>query len=206
MRFPVLVAAVSVALGAWGCAERDKSDVDTVTVPFDTGMVGSAGGSARRDTSPPPAPAPVTPDGDALGSFIAANTHSANFGRLAAKNGSSQAVRDLGTAVARDQEDLVARAKELGNRLSITAAASPTGAPERHTGALGELQGKSGVEFDRAYLQHAIEHHREIQDEVSRRLPTVVNEELKTFLQQAIPVYQAHQKAAQDLLAKQPSA
>lgn len=202
MRFHVLVAATSVALGAWGCADRDGSDVDTGTVPFDTGMAGT-GSSVRRDTSPPPAPA--TPDGDALGSFIAANEHSATFGRLAAKNGSSQAVRDLGTAVARDQDDLVARAKELGQRLSITPAASPTGAPERHTGALGALQSKSGVEFDRAYLQHALEHHREIQDDVSRRLPAIINAELKTFLQQAIPVYQAHSKAAQDLLAKQPS-
>jgi putative membrane protein len=202
MRFHVLVAAVSVvALGTWGCAERDGSDVDTSTVPFDTGVAGGGGGSsARRDTSPS---APATPDGEALGSFIAANLRGAEGGRLAAQKASAQTVRDLGTGFARDHDDLAARARELGTRLSISPAAHPAGQPASD---IASLSSKTGTEFDRAYLQHEVDFHRWFVDQVNTAmLPTATNTELKTFLQQAIPALQAHLKAAQDLLAKQPS-
>ncbi len=202
MRIPVLVAAVSVALGAWGCAERDRSDVDTGTVPFDTGMAGGGGGSARRDTSPPAAPA--TPDGEALGAFIVANRSGAEGGRLATQKGGAQAVRDLGTGFARDHDDLLARATELGTRLSITSAANPVVQPPN---ASATLASKTGTEFDRAYLQHEVEFHRWFVDQINgSMLPSTTNPELKTFLEQVVPALQAHLKAAQDLLAKQPSA
>lgn len=201
MRVPVLVAAVSIALGTWGCAERDGSDVDTSTVPFDTGVAGTRA-SAPRDTAPP---APATPDGEALGAFIAANQHSADFSRLAAQNATAQAIRDLGTAVARDHDDIVTRARELGLKLGITPVLPPDGTTrQQHADALAALRGQAGGDFDRAYLQHALEHHRGIQDEITgKMLPAASNAELKTFLQQSIPLYQAHVKAAQDLLAKQ---
>jgi predicted outer membrane protein len=203
MRFPILIVVVSMSLGAGACrGERDDPDVDTTTVPFDTGVAGSAG-AARRDTSPPPA----TPDGAVLGAFIAANQHSAEFSRLAAQNASAQAVRDLGTAVASDHDDLVARAKELGQKLGMTPVPPPDGtARQQHADALAALRGQGRGAFDRAYLQHALEHHQGIQDEInSKLLLDASNAELKTFLQQSIPLYQAHVKAAQDLLAKQPS-
>lgn len=202
MRFPVLVAAISVTLGTWGCAERDRSDVDTSTVPFDTGVAGGGGSSARRDTSQPAAPA--TPDGDALGAFIVANKSGAEGGRLATQKGSAQPVRDLGTGFARDHDDLAARARELGTRLSITPAAKPTvQAPD----ASATLASKTGTEFDRAYLQHEVEFHRWFVDQINgSMLPSTTNPELKTFLELAVPALQAHLKAAQDLLAKQPTA
>ena len=202
MRIPVLVAVIAVALGTWGCAERDRSDVDTSTVPFDTGVAGGAGGSARRDTSQPAATA--TPDGEALGAFIGANKSGAEGGRLATQKGGAQAVRDLGTGFARDHDDLAARARELGTRLSIMPAAKPTvQAPD----ASATLASKTGTEFDRAYLEHEVEFHRWFVDQINASmLPSATNPELKTFLEQAVPALQAHLKAAQDLLAKQPTA
>ena len=113
-------------------------------------------------------------------------------------------MRDLGTGFARDHDDLAARARELGTRLSITPTAKPTvQAPD----ASATLASKTGTEFDRAYLQHEVEFHRWFVDQINgSMLPSTTNPELKTFLEQAVPALQAHLKAAQDLLAKQPSA
>ncbi len=69
-----------------------------------------------------------------------------------------------------------------------------------------DLRSSSGTGFDRAILQHEIDYHRWLIDAVNKTLlPYATNEELKTFLQQAIPAFEAHVKGAQDPLSKLPS-
>ena len=66
-----------------------------------------------------------------------------------------------------------------------------------------ELRGATGTEFDRVFLQHEIEYHRWLIDLINTTmLPRATTPEVKTFLEQAIPAFQAHSKAAQDQLSK----
>lgn len=205
MRYQALMTAFTLSLGIWACRERDDADIDTTTVPFDTGMAAaSAPKEQHRDTA---APVPATPDGEVLGSFIEANEHEAAHGRLASTQGSTQPIRDLGKSLVRDHDDLIQRAKELAAKQSITAA-QPAGDPvgQGHVDAVASVKGKSGVEFDRAFLKHEVEYHTALLKTVnSDWIPKATNQELKTFLQQAIPAFQAHLKAAQDLSAKLPA-
>ena len=206
MRYQALMTAFTLSLGIWACRERDEADIDTTTVPFDTGM--AAASAAKKGPSDTSAPTPATPDGEVLGSFIAANQHEVEHGRVASTQGSSQPIRDLGTSLVRDHDDLIQRAKELSAKQSITAA-QPAGdaVGQGHVDAMASAKGKSGVEFDRAFLQHEVEYHTALLKTVnSDWLPKATNQELKTFLQQAIPAFQAHLKAAQDLSAKLPKA
>ena len=205
MRYQALMTAFTLSLGIWACREREDADVDTSTVPFDTGMAtASAAKKGPTDTS---APAPASPDAEVLGSFIAANQHEVEHGRIASTQGSTQPIRDLGKSLVRDHEDLIQRANELATKQSITAAqaaADPVG--QGHVDAVASVKGKSGVEFDRAFLQHEVEYHTALLKTVnSDWLPKATNQELKTFLQQAIPAFQAHLKGAQDLRAKLPA-
>jgi len=205
MRYPALMTALTLSLGILACRERDEADVDTSTVPFDTGMAAAKSPAQKgpNDTAAPVA----TPDGEVLGSFIAANEHEAEHGRIASTQGSSQPIRDLGKSLVRDHDDLIQRARELATKQSITAAqpaADPVG--QGHVDAVASVKGKSGVEFDRAFLQHEVEYHTALLKTVNTDwLPKATNQELKTFLQQAIPAFQAHLKAAQDLSAKLPA-
>lgn len=205
MRYQALMTALTLSLGIWACREREDADVDTSTVPFDTGMAAaSATQKGPRDTS---VPAPATPDGEVLGSFIAANQHEVEHSRAGSQQGSTQTIRDLAKGFARDHDDLVQRARELATKQSITATA-PTGDPLGlpHGNTVTALKGKSGADFDRAYLQHEIEYHQALIKAINTDwLPKAANQELKTFLQQALPAWQAHLKAAQDLSAKLPT-
>jgi putative membrane protein len=156
-----------------------------------------------KDTSNGPSAA-VTPDGEAIGAFIAASQHEIQHGRLATQSGSTQIVRDLGRSISRDHDDFVTRAREMGKRLGIlTAAQAADTSFSGHHGVMSELRGKSGVEFDRIYLQHEVDYHRWLIDAVNNTmLPKASNTEVRTFLQQALPTFEAHMKAAQDLLSK----
>ncbi len=205
MRYQVLMTALTLSLGIWACRERDEADVDTSTVPFDTGM--AAASAAKKGPNDTSAPSPATPDGEVLGAFIGANQHEVEHSRLASQQGSTQAIRDLGRGYARDHDDLVQRARELATKHSITPS-QPSGDPvgQPHGETMSTLKGKSGVEFDRVYLQHEINYHQALLNALNADwLPKATNQELKTFLQQTIPAFQAHLKGAQDLRAKLPA-
>ncbi|HEY7566743.1 MAG TPA: DUF4142 domain-containing protein [Gemmatimonadaceae bacterium] len=205
MRYQALMTAFTLSLGIWACREREDADVDTSTVPFDTGM--AAASAATKGPSDTATAAPATPDGEVLGSFIAANQHEVEHSRVGSQQGSTQTIRDLAKGFARDHDDLVQRARELATKQSITATA-PTGDPlgQPHGQVVTALKGKSGADFDRAYLQHEVDYHQALIKAINTDwLPKASNQELKTFLQQALPAFQAHLKGAQDLSAKLPT-
>ncbi|MGH7713677.1 MAG: DUF4142 domain-containing protein [Gemmatimonadaceae bacterium] len=207
MRNSALVVA-AFSLGVLACRPDREADVDTTTVPFDTGMATATyGGDTALREKEKAAPAPATPDGKALGAFIAASRHEIQHGTLAAEKGSTQPVRDFGRSVSRDHDDFVQRARALGTRLSILPAAQPADtAVEGHRDVMGQLRQRSGAEFDRVFLEHEIDYHRWLIDAVNRTmLPYATQQDVKTFLQQALPTFEAHMKGAQDLLAKLPS-
>ncbi|MGH7694401.1 MAG: DUF4142 domain-containing protein, partial [Gemmatimonadaceae bacterium] len=198
MRYQVLMTAAMLSLGVWACRERDDSDVDTSTVPFDTGMAAAAGATKKgpSDTAATAPATPATPDGEVLGAFIAANQHEVEHSRLGSQQGSTQPIRDLARGFARDHDDLVQRARELATKQSITStvpAGDPIGQPHGQT--MTTLKGKSGVDFDRAYLQHEVDYHQALMNALNTDwLPKATNQELKTFLQQTVPAFQAHLK------------
>lgn len=206
MRYQVLMTSLALSLGIWACRERDEVDVDTATVPFDTGMVpASAPKKGPSDTAATPVAA--TPDGEVLGAFIAANQHEVEHSRVGSQQGSTQTIRDLAKGFARDHDDLVQRARELATKQSI-AATAPTGDPlgQPHGQVVTSLKGKTGADFDRAYLQHEVDYHQALIKAINTDwLPKASNQELKTFLQQALPAFQAHLKGAQDLSANLPT-
>ena len=208
------LVAAAVAVVALACRDdRAEAAVDTALLPVDTSRIAVAGGDTavgergpRRDSAAEAAPN-ASPDGKALGAFIAASEHEIQHGRLATEKGSSQAVRDLGRSISRDHDDFVQRARALGTRLSIApAAATHDTTMQGHPDAMKDLRANSGTAFDRAFLQHEIDYHRWLINAVNTAmLPHATSEELKTFLQQAVPAFDAHMKGAQDLLAKLPS-
>jgi putative membrane protein len=177
-----------------------ESGVARATPQFaDTALTQPKAGDADDSDAPE-----ATADGKAIGAFIAASQHEIQHGQLAMQRGSTQIVRDLGRSISRDHDDFVTRAREMGKRLSIFSATEPADTTfHGHSGVMGELRGKTGVEFDRTFLQHEVDYHRWLIDAVNTTmLPRASNSEVKTFLQQAIPTFEAHMKAAQELLAK----
>ena len=153
--------------------------------------------SARSGTSAPGA----LDDPTIIAIFDAANTADIETGQLAAERGHSAEVRAFGAMLARDHKQVRQVGRDLAAKLDVTPT-PPTddAAAKAHAQAMASLRGKSGPDFDRAFLQHEAAFHKAVIDAVKGTLlPAVRNEELRSLVVKVAPAFEAHMIAAQEL-------
>lgn len=139
--------------------------------------------------------------------FDAANTADMETGALAAEKGQTESVREFGKMLARDHQTVRQQGRDLAARLKVTPTPpSDRSAAEAHAKAMASLRGKSGLEFDRAFLEHEVAFHSAVIDAVkSTLLPAIDNAELRALVVKVAPAFEAHRQAAQQLLDKLPA-
>ncbi len=171
----------------------------------DTGMANDgSGGMSSRDTVPSSTPAPA--GGDTGGSTEAtpaailsqmnvANTMEIQLSRMASKQATSSAVKRIATQLVTDhsknRQEVTALAKKLN--VSLTSAGGGNISASDSAAMPAQLQGASGTEFDRAFIQHQIQaHQNNIQKIQSQMLPAVQEPQLKAYLQKTVKEMQGH--------------
>lgn len=171
----------------------------------DTGMANDpAGGMSSRDTAASSAPAPAggaagtgteaTPPA-ILSQMNVANTMEIQLSRMASKQATTPAVKRIAAQLVTDhsknRNEVTALAKKLN--ASLTPAAGGSVSASDSAAMPAELQGKSGAEFDRAFIQHQIQLHRNnIAKIESQLLPAVQEPQLKAYLQKTLKEMQGH--------------
>jgi putative membrane protein len=161
---------------------------------------GGAGGPSSRDTMPSvagdtaAASAGATTPAAVLSQLYVANTTEIQLSKLAAKKAVSPKVKQVATKLAADhaknREEERALARKLN--ISLTPAALGDAAPES-TAVPPELQGKTGTELDRAFVEHEIkEHQANIEKIQNQLLPATQNAEVKAYLQKTLTAIQGH--------------
>jgi putative membrane protein len=171
----------------------------------DTGMANDpAGGMSSRDTAPSSAPAPAGGDTGAgneatppaiLSQMNVANTMEIQLSRMASKQATTPAVKRIATQLVTDhsknRKEVTALAKKLN--VSLTPAAGGNVGASDSAAMPADLQGKSGPDFDRAFVQHQIQlHQNNIQKIQNQLLPAVQEPQLKTYLQKTLKEMQGH--------------
>ncbi len=168
----------------------------------ETGMAGDEpGGVSGRDTMPSPA-APSTADADAsttpaaiLSQMNVANTTEIQLARLAAKKASSPEVKRIAEKLAIDHSKNREQVRALSQQLNVpvTPAAGGDLSAADSVAMPADLQGKTGTEFDNAFVQHEIrDHETNIQRIQSQLLPAAQDPQLKSYLQKTIAEMQGH--------------
>jgi putative membrane protein len=137
--------------------------------------------------------------------FDAANTWDIETGQIAVKKGSNKEVRDFGAMLARDHRMVRQQGRDLAKKLNVTPTPPQDFAMAKdHQLAVAKLNGLSGKEFDRAFLQHEVDYHKAVLDAVTTTLlPALQNQEVKDLVTKVAPAFTAHMQAAQNLLNKQ---
>ena len=133
--------------------------------------------------------------------FDNANTMDIETGKLAAQRGQSTEVRQFGAMLARDHEMVRQQGRDLAKKLSVTPT-PPSGdqSVQRQAALVRRLEGLKGSEFDRVFLQHEADFHRDVIAAVKTTLlPAIKNEELKALVVKITPAFQAHLEIAQNL-------
>ena len=144
-------------------------------------------------------------DAAIVGIFDAANTWDISTGSLAAKKGTRQDVKDFGAQLARDHKSVQKQGRDLAAKLGVTPTpvAKSFALRKDYDDTIRKLRSLRGAAFDKAFLEHEVAYHKAVIGAVTDQfIPAIQNAELKAFVEKVAPAFQAHLKAAENLLAK----
>ncbi|MFY2560675.1 DUF4142 domain-containing protein [Corallococcus terminator] len=139
-----------------------------------------------------------------------ANQMEVQMGKLAQKNGTSQAVKDFGARMEREHgkadENLLAYAKtkqlQLGEPKADSSLAKTMQTAEHAT--MEKLQALQGPAFDRAYLAAMVgDHDVDIAKVMAGQQQFVDNTALKAMLDNLLPQLQQHRQSAYRMLGQE---
>lgn len=123
-------------------------------------------------------------------------------GKLAVKKTSSKEVKEFAETMIRDHTAVNAKATALAKKLGVTPEESATSKSLKADGEkmMKKLEGMSGAEFDKAYVDNEVAYHEVVIDAVTKTLiPNTKNAELKSLLESAGPIFTAHLEHAKML-------
>jgi putative membrane protein len=174
--------------------------------PFATGIVVAAiqaNPTTAQESVKPAVEAhqPVLDDPTIVAIFDNANTADIETGRLAAERGHSKEVRQFGAMLARDHEMVRQQGRDLAKKLGVmpTPPAGDRSAKDQ-AAIIRRLSGLRGADFDRAFLQHEVQFHKDVIAAVETTLlPAIKNEELKNLVVKVAPAFEAHRQMAENL-------
>jgi len=147
---------------------------------------------------------PALDDAAIASIFDLANTADIETGELAAKQGQSQEVRDMGKNFVAAHLGVRQQGRDLAKKLGLKLNPPMNGQMAKdHVAALNRLKGLKGAAFDKAYVDHEVAYHQAVIDAVTKTLlPATRNAELKALIESVAPAFVAHLEGAKALQAK----
>lgn len=198
MRWMFLPATALAVLAA--CSPgTDRADTET---PGETGMASTDTGMTGAETGSAGATTPAGMDASAvLSQLAAANKAEMQQAQAAAKKVSTPTVKEFANRLVKDHkansQKLQQVAKEAGVTLADTGAQATT---ESQSATLGELEGKTGKEFDRAFISAQIDAHQRNIDKIRNQLlPATDQPAVRDYLQQTASAMEGHLASAKQL-------
>jgi putative membrane protein len=174
----------------------------------DTGMADSApGGMSSHDTmsmsgdtsTAVSGNTAVTPEG-VLSQMNVANTTEIQVSTLASRKASSAAVKQIAKKLEADHTKNRQEVKALAQKLNVNLTPAQGGSVSAADSAAmpAELQGKSGKDFDKAFVQHEIDDHKANIEKIETQImPSLQNEQVKAYLQKTLTAMQGHLSSLQ---------
>jgi predicted outer membrane protein len=118
-----------------------------------------------------------------------ANLWEVPMGDLAAKNGSTQRVRDVGATIAADHRKLDIAVKDLANRFGVPL---PNQAASSQQKWMGEIRTSSGQQFDRAFADRLRAAHGTVFSTVAEVRAGTTNSVIRDFATTANTIVMKH--------------
>ena len=135
---------------------------------------------------------------------VVADTVDVDYGKLAVKKTSNQAVKEFAETMVRDHTAVNDKAIALAKKLGVTPEASDTSKSLQSDGKkqLAKLKALTGAEFDKAYVDNEVSYHEAVIGLLDKTLiPNTRNAELKSLLESGRPIFVAHLEHAKKLQA-----
>ncbi|MGH7527674.1 MAG: DUF4142 domain-containing protein [Gemmatimonadales bacterium] len=173
----------------------------------------AVGGCEPRKQQPPAEPpaappaaetsqAPALTDPQIAHVAVTANAIDSAMAELAKTKSRTSSVKDFAQTMITDHGAVNQQAVKLAQRLKVTPETNDVSGQLQQgaDAARADLEGKSGAEFDRAYMEREVQYHQAVLDALDQALiPGAQNAELKSLLQGVRPAFAAHLERAKQL-------
>ena len=182
----VLAALSVVVTGVAGCAAEPAG--------------GEPAAAAAEQAAP--APSPALSDAEIAAIVVTANSIDVQYGEIARERATREDVRQFAETMITDHTAVNESAGALVARLGVTPVPSDVSRSlaEQAEQTRAQLRTKSGLEFDRAYIDNEVAYHRAVLSALDELLiPGAQNAELRETLVSVRPAFVAHLEHAESL-------
>jgi len=121
------------------------------------------------------------------------------LGRMASTKAQNAEVKKFAQMMVTDHSKANDELKSLASKKNITLPTSPTG---EHQSVVQELQGKSGAEFDKAYIDDMLEDHEKDVAEFEKQSQSNPDADVKAFAAKTLPTLRKHLEAVRAIQGK----
>jgi putative membrane protein len=195
------VSLLSLAAVTWlgACAKKDASNSDSARMA-DSAAASTMAPAPAADTAKPAAAA--LNDAQIAHVAVTANSADSAAGVLAKQKGTAKSVKDFGQTMINDHSAVNKQAVALAKKLNVTPEDNDVSKSLKSDADanMSNLQGKSGADFDKAYIDHEVTMHQTVLDALDKTLiPGAQNAELKALLTKVRPSIAAHLERAKSI-------
>ncbi|HEY4395666.1 MAG TPA: DUF4142 domain-containing protein [Polyangia bacterium] len=135
---------------------------------------------------------------EVLGGLHQSDVKEVQAGKIAQKNGQSEAVRDYGAMLVKDHTAADKKVGELATRESIDLRAATPAPGANDMGTMA-----SGSDFDKKFAQEMLDDHRKDLAAVTGARNATSDPQLKKLLGDMIPTLEKHEAAAEKIIDSQ---
>lgn len=201
-RLAAIALGMSVALTACG-GNRDGREDGTATqdtaggtVAAATPATGGAGTGSMEATSDMP-----RSDSDILTMVSLSNDAEVSSSRLAQTKATNAQVKAFAKQMVTEHTTMQKQGQQIARALQVegTGTQASQDKMEMKDDKLSDLEGKSGADFDRAYMDMQVQAHERTLNELQQYQNMAQNAQLKQMITKAIPAVQGHLQKAQQI-------
>lgn len=118
------------------------------------------------------------------------------LGKYAQQNAMSPRVRNFASMMVKDHSKANEELMSIAARKNITV---PTTMEDKHREMMSDIQKKTGMDFDKAYMKEMVDDHEKDVDRFKKHAENGVDPDLKTFASQTLSVLLMHQDSAKNI-------
>jgi putative membrane protein len=121
------------------------------------------------------------------------------MGKLAASKATNPEIKKFGQMMVTDHTKANNDLKALAAKKKIEIPAEPDSS---HKSTMTDLQGRSGADFDKAYVDEMVDDHEKDVKEFQNKADSAADPDVKAFATKTLPVLQKHLDAIKAIQAK----
>lgn len=185
----VICTAVLCSCGSNATTDSKKEADSVNTATVDSAKKADTIASQNNHT------ADLKPDAEFATAAADGGMLEVELGKLAVEKGVNPSIKKLGAMMVKDHS-------KANDELKATAAAKsialPSGLSDKCQKKLGELNGKTGPDFDKAYADLMVSDHKDDIDLFNKEADKGMDKELAAWAKGKVPILQHHLKMSED--------